>query len=812
MSLILRAHVAAAAHQVIPVWPLHSFIAVNPLAGHESEHFDSVTDSPHRLTRDRAAYAADLARGRITAEDLAAALCERIPEIATAAISVGTNEVAATHIAVLDMTDAEWESPTAASHSLSWLDEYLSMWLAAFVNPHPIWPMPHKTEGFYGAWRQLAVRDPSLPRAARRILVGLPEQPDAGLAWALAQLGALPKSAKGLFRDELAFLPGWVGHIKWRAEKIGDIDLVSYLAVRLVLRSLLRLPAQLVAPSGGGDGQTETVRLRAERIAAKLTSGQPNKTDIAAVARILAHHPVPEHRFTWQKAFEIHYRTSVLESLNSTIESDAQPSTQVVMCIDPRSEGMRRHLEANEGIETVGFAGFFGVPVRFARFNARGAINSLPALLSARHSITELPTNDMLGQQQVARGRGRAAFRQALHVSDSSTVTPFAFAETTGWLFGISSALRTFAPTAHARLHRALVAGTEPISTTVTVDEAFTLEERARIAETGIRMMGLTQFAPLVVLAGHSSESMNNLYQSALDCGACGGNPGAANARAAAAIFNDLDVRDLLHERGIDIPAGSLFVAADHNTVSDVMSILDSHLIPSTHHDLLRQFGERQVAAANHLVRERATDLPGAAAGQRSKKLRARAHDWAEVYPELGLAGNAAMIVGPRRITRNVNLKRRVFLHSYETALDPDGTALESIMTAPLVVAQWINHQYYFSALNPATLGAGTKTVHNALDTIGVISGHSGDLRQGLPWQSLAAGNDLLHEPMRLTVIAEAPLARLGEVISRNLVLRNLLDNDWITLTARTDSDSAWNRYTPYGWTPTSTATKGQHL
>ena len=64
---------------------------------------------------------------------------------------------------------------------------------------------------------------------------------------------------------------------------------------------------------------------------------------------------------------------------------------QVVLCIDPRSEGLRRQLERYRGVETLGFAGFFGVPIRFSRYAARGAINALRALLAARHRVTERP-------------------------------------------------------------------------------------------------------------------------------------------------------------------------------------------------------------------------------------------------------------------------------------------------------------------------------------------------------------------------------------------------------------------------------------
>ena len=122
--------------------------------------------------------------------------------------------------------------------------------------------------------------------------------------------------------------------------------------------------------------------------------------------------------------------------------------------------------------------------------------------------------------------------------------------------------------------------------------DAFTLEERVTLAEAAIRMMGLDRFAPLIVLAGHGSTSANNLYQSALDCGACGGNPGAVNARAAAGIFNDPAVRTALRARGIDIPIDTVFVAAVHDTVADTVTILDPHLIPPTHTATVDAFRE----------------------------------------------------------------------------------------------------------------------------------------------------------------------------------------------------------------------------
>ncbi|TFC93108.1 MULTISPECIES: DUF2309 domain-containing protein [Cryobacterium] len=808
MNLILRAQVATAAHDIVPSWPMESFIAVNPLAGHEPRPFETAAAPGVVLARSRDAYLADADRGRIVDTDLEAALAERVPELA-GQLTIGGKSVSAVSVAILDMRITPWTSPVAAAPTAPWLDEYLAIWVSSYLNPDPLWAMPHKQHGFYQAWRTLARRDPSLPRTVRRTVAELPVEPDAALAWALVKLGVPADAVTETLRSELHHLPGWVGHIKWRAERIGDIDLLSYLGVRLTLRALLGL-TRLTAPPGPTQADVTPPALwhRAEHVARSIGGGRADRDDIAAVSRILATHPVPDHALTWQQAYELHYRAALVDGLRDTDPFTPRPQLQLVMCIDPRSEGMRRHVEVLPEVETFGFAGFFGVPVRFSRYKARGAINSLPALLTARHHLTEHPTHSAQAENHTMRGRARDALRRSTHRADSGTVTPFAFAEVSGWLFGAISVLRTLTPTLQARIHRFLTPATATLPSNVTVADAFTLEERAAMAETAVRMMGITQFAPLVVLAGHASESMNNLYQSALDCGACGGNPGAANARASAAIFNAPDVRVLLAARGIDIPSDSFFIAAEHNTVTDAVTLLDQHLIPQSHVDAVHTFNRAQHTAAEILIRERAQDLPGASPHSPSRVQR-RAHDWAEVYPELGLAGNAAMVIGPRRMTRGVNLDRRVFLHSYQTELDLDGAALETIMTAPLVVAQWINHQYYFSALNPATLGAGTKTIHNAVGTIGVLAGHTGDLRRGLPWQSVGLGDQLFHEPMRLTVIIQAPLDSIGRIVSRNQVLRNLLDNSWITLTARNDSAAPWHRYTPYGWTAAPTALKG---
>ena len=793
MSLEIRAAVARATRAVIPLWPLSSFIAVNPLGALESDDFAMVA-----ATRPRAAFLADYDTGRITDADLVAAVLHRVPELANAGdVILGDRVWPAADLVATELVHADNHGiQPSSTPEPDLVDELVSKWIAAYLDPHPLWEMPHREQGLWAAWTAMARYDPQLPRAARRGLRNLPRSADEGLASALTQLGVHLGKAELVLQFEAQRLPGWVAHIKWRADHVGDIDVTSYLAIRTTLRWALGLPLPL--PMTEPTPESATVWERAATLIPLLSEVPPSFDALTLVARILGLHPPRQHAATWQSAYEEHYRRHLLNAQPPTATPSA-PSVQVVMCIDPRSEGMRRHLEVDPDIETYGFAGFFGVPIRFASYQARGSIDALPALIAARHSVTETPSDVHHARRRTSAYRVRDAFAAGMHASETVPAAPFALAETLGWFFGAATLLRTLWPRTTRASERLRRRTTPAITTEVTIAAAFTLDERAALAETGIRMMGLDRFAPLIILAGHGSTSTNNLYQSALDCGACGGNPGAANARAAAAIFNDPEVRCILTDRGLPIPETTVFVAAEHNTVSDRIEILDHHVIPDSHTTAVSEFLRTQTTAADELVMERATQLPGATRHS-LKRLRQRANDWAEVFPELGLAGNAAMIIGPREMTRGMDLERRVFLHSYRPECDPDGSALETIMTAPLVVAQWINHQYYFSTINQDRWGAGTKTIHNAIGTIGVLSGQTGDLKHGLPLQSVAVGNRDLHEPMRLSVLIQAPLNRISTIISRNQVLRHLFDNNWITLTARNDQRSSWCRYSEYGW------------
>ena len=121
-------------------------------------------------------------------------------------------------------------------------------------------------------------------------------------------------------------------------------------------------------------------------------------------------------------------------------------------------------------------------------------------------------------------------------------------------------------------------------------------------------------------------------------------------------------------------------------------------------------------------------------------------------------------------------------------------------MTAPMLVTHWINLQYHASTCDPERLGSGNKLLHNVVGGhIGVFEGNGGDLRIGLSRQSLHDGTRWVHEPLRLTVIIDAPAPAIERVLGSHAVVRQLVDNGWLHLW-RWAEDGPMARYEKGQW------------
>lgn len=821
----LRSDVRLAARALPTHYPLGTFIAVNPLGGLQSMPFEQAIRRASDLygtrgTFDEHTFRSLHARGRITDSDIERALLRRFPMLVKEPqVELSGRRITAVELLRADLLHGEPVSnplrrygiraEQIASDAVDTVDAQAAKWSAAFLG-ESAWPMPGRHLGFYSAWRMLAHNDRTLSPAVRSELRACVDRPDDALHEALRALDVADEDRVSYLQAHLTRQPGWAAHVQWCSDRETGIDLLQYLAMRVTYEAALlkhdpRRTTQVLRRS-----PEPTARDRVARLVEVWALHEPSRSEAIVAARILAAMPPQARPMIWQNAYEAHYQDELLSRLSIDPRSPAsQAHTQLVACIDTRSEGLRRHLEARGGYETYGFAGFFAVAIRFTNMLGGAPVDSCPVLISPSHHVVEEPdTSSGIAARRTVAGAVRVAGAEtAFHAAKESLTGPFTLAEAAGWIAGPLAVTKTLAPSLAGRIRRRLRSVmAPPVSTTVDV-EAMQLADRALFAIVTLKTIGLTEhFGRLVVLCGHESRTENNPYQASLDCGACGGQSGSPNARTAALILNQPAVRDELAQSGIRIPEHTYVVAALHDTTTDRVTVLDPHLVPSSHRADISRLETDLAAAGRSLAAERTGTLPGA--GKRKSPNAAAAHvarrsvDWAQVYPEWGLAGNAAFIIGPRAMTRTIDLQRRAFLHSYDGEADFDGTALETILTAPLVVAQWINSQYYFSTVAPGVFGAGTKTIHNVVGNVGVLAGHSGDLRLGLPWQSVGHGHRHVHEPQRLLAIIEAPLTRVDAVISRNPILQQIIGNDWITVAARARPGEPWQRWTHTAWRP----------
>jgi uncharacterized protein YbcC (UPF0753/DUF2309 family) len=247
--------------------------------------------------------------------------------------------------------------------------------------------------------------------------------------------------------------------------------------------------------------------------------------------------------------------------------------------------------------------------------------------------------------------------------------------------------------------------------------------------------------------------------------------------------------------RGITIPEDCWFLGALHDTTTDEVRIFDEGEVPAALAADLSDL-KTSLSKAAALARLERSALLGLRDDKNvDRAVIGRSRDWSQVRPEWGLAGNAAFIAGPRTLTQRLDLGGRAFLHSYDHASDRGYGVLELIMTAPMVVASWINLQYFGSTVNNPVFGSGNKVLHNVVGQLGVLEGNAGDLRTGLPWQSVHDGTRFIHEPLRLNVFIAAPTAAMDTVLARHAGVRDLVANEWVVLHALSDDGTSIRRW-----------------
>ncbi len=475
----------------------------------------------------------------------------------------------------------------------------------------------------------------------------------------------------------------------------------------------------------------------------------------------------------WQRANEWAYQRQVARKLvskdKSVVAAPAKASAQMIFCIDVRSEIIRRKIEAEASeVTTHGFAGFFGVTLDINHLQKESSSYRCPVLLTPKLKIQE-------GASVSSRSKfqGSRSFSKFLGGLKQGLVSSFAYVEFFGMLSGAKILKRAL--NWGARAEKLFKVKFDDSSEVALLAD---FEVQVATATFALTHLGIRDFSPVVVLCGHGSVTTNNAFGSSLDCGACGGHPGDLNARVLCRILNDKKVRDELLKRGqFTIPEDTRFVAAIHETVTDQILILEAEQLPAAAKTILKKITGPLAKASASAQKERALITNSAFVPGQD-----RVCNWSEVRPEWALAGNACFIVAPRSRTSKSTFQGRSFLHDYDFTADEGMKTLELIMTAPMVVTNWINMQYYASSTAMGTFGSGDKVLHNMVGRMGVTEGNSGDLRIGLPFQSVHSGDKLVHDPLRLSVFIEAPEAEVEKIVERHAVVQQLADNQWLHL------------------------------
>ncbi|QSE98209.1 YbcC family protein [Fulvivirga lutea] len=777
--------------KIAPLWSLENFVAVNPYLGMANRPFGEVMQQL-KITADAeptlpiSFYLKALEEGRISKEDIANALNKHKQGINAdeflAQLFEQTDDQAFKVKTVGDLASnlkgKDWKR---------FMIDRISHWAAAYFDQNQAtWKTAKKQDSLYTAWKEEAEVDYSTELMGlsgfKNLVKTLPENSLEAAKTILEKL-KVPENALELYLQRLAMtMSGWAGfcaRIDFEANLAGNKESRATSEFITILLSWEYCLLELI----------KSDELKSE--------WSVNKSIIVTYNHVEGADKQVLNQLVLQDAFDLANQRTIINKIakdgKSAIEAKT-PRAQAIFCIDVRSELYRRNLEAlDPDIATMGFAGFFAFPVKYTQMGHEHGSNNCPVLLNTSHTIKETTGDAQVDAKIIANRSLKQHVQKAWSTFKSGAVSCFSFVSPIGLSFLPKLFTNSFGltrPVIHPdqvglddktveKKRVSLEANKD-----VTGAYGIPLEERIKMAENTLRAMSLTEnFSKSVLIVGHGSSTVNNPHATGLDCGACGGNTGEANAKVAATVLNDSDVRKALINVGIEIPETTVFIACKHDTTTDEVTLFNIDLIPASHNEEISHLKKylRMAAIAARSERGQRMNLKE---GNVEQQVFARSKDWSQVRPEWGLAGCSSFIVAPRERTQGVDFGGKAFLHSYDWKKDKTFGVLELIMTAPMVVTSWINLQYYASTVDNKVFGSGNKTLHNVVGGLGVFEGFAGDLRVGLPLQSVFDGQKYQHEPQRLNVIIEAPVDEMSKILEKHQSIRDLCDNEWIYLFA----------------------------
>ncbi|PRP53605.1 DUF2309 domain-containing protein [Bacillus halotolerans] len=843
--------IESASRVIAPLWPISTFAARNPWMGLENQPFDQVA-SWLKNTRNVDIYpSASMIRsaknkGEIDEDfvemglqhwldshsfhiprDVAERFCHaglKLDPLPSSLLSSHKLEKLADECSGLDHIESFYMQPISSDietqegeRLVNILDQHVIKWSKLYLDESQAgWTMPNREKGFYRAWQHLIQYDPALSKKQRERLKGWPQEAHLALQEALFALEIPESEIQRYLEGHLLSLPGWAGMMLWRSQQSSHEHalLTEYLAVRISMEWALIKP-YLPINNERFENKISITPLIAAWIHwggltleewAQMPADEQNEYLSFAYS-----FDEKLRRKLWLEAWEQTHTDRLSQKIISKQrETNGKKSAlaQLAFCIDVRSEPFRRQLEKAGPFETIGVAGFFGVPIATCELGSKHSHASLPVIQKPQNKIKEFADEDVL-EKYNQRKQAVHSLSYTFKKMKQNVLTSLLLPELSGPWLSLQMVARSFAPRRADRFIRNLretwlrkpdtkLSLHHVNDTEAEIPMGFTEEEKVNYARQALKMMGLTEnFAPLVVICGHGSQSTNNPYAAALDCGACGGAAGGFNARVLAALCNLSEVREALLTEGMKIPEDTVFAAAEHNTTVDELHWLYVPELSEAAQEAFDHIEAVMPKVKHHANAERLAQLPNVQSKLKNPKAEAHrfAEDWSEIRPEWGLARNAAFIIGQRELTQDCDLEGRAFLHNYDWKQDESGELLANIIAGPGTVAQWINLQYYASTVAPHYYGSGNKATQTVTAGLGVMQGNASDLLAGLPWQSvMQSDHEAYHSPLRLLIVIQAPRQHVERLLNNDPVFLQKIQNGWVRL-ASIDPEGCWESW-----------------
>ena len=740
-------------------------------------------------------------------------------------------------------------------------DELIRLSAAFLDQGQALSPMPDRERGFLHAIAALYAAGAGSPRGCPGVAADFAAIASAGssalvvIEGCLQALGVHADQYEGFIVESAAALGGWAGMFARLELNPAEnhshmpVTLNDFLAVRFVLahRAIEHICRQANLPvnwnallaqapdAAAGHRNEDAMILLAIAQAAGLAAQDFAALEDAAILRlwqeVLACQPL-KCRELWMEAYEHWYYRKTLNGIAALrpermLKSDGRPCAQYLFCMDEREESIRRAVEEQGAkYQTFGLAGFFGVAIDYQGLYDHKPAAYCPVVVTPAHEVHETPIYTQRTWHDIRkylRDAWRAA-RRNIHYQSRTLSGGAGLSLMLGPVFAVSAMLRILFPHKSLGLHASVTDAMSPRPSTrllalrdsnnsLRTDRGkflgFTLEEATDRVTGVLRSIGLVDnFAPIVIVLGHGSTSLNNPHESAHDCGACGGRRGGANARLFAALANLGEVRQVLRTRAINIPNDTWFIGGLHDTADDNVSYSDLSGLP---HNLVNDFEvadhvldlARRMSAAERCRRFHNARL-GISPDEGLEHVETRSRQLAQPRPEYGHCTNAVAVVGRRSLTRGLHMDRRAFLISYDPTIDPDHGILERILAAAGPVGAGISLEYFFSSVDNERYGCGTKLPHNVIGLLGIMNGHKSDLRTGLPLQMVE-----LHEPMRLLIVCESTPEALLQIAGKQDEVRELVVNRWVQLACVDPQTGEVHMFTDAGFIPYQPDTSG---